>query len=185
MRKRAAFEINYFYCPSCKTKLEFRRVEKKDVLACPKCSFIFWNNPKPVVSALCVQDSKVLLIKRGRKSGSYKYYWALPGGMIDYLEKTEKALDRELSEETGCKMEDCQIYDAHLIVYSPRGLHKKSAYTSIDIVYLVKLKKINDISLLKYDPSETANIAFFPVDKLPKKIAFGHREIIYKFFRKQ
>lgn len=50
------------------------------------------------VSAIIVQDSKIVLIHR-KKDG--QEYWVLPGGHVEDGESPEAALTREVKEETG------------------------------------------------------------------------------------
>ena len=49
------------------------------------------------VSAIIVQDSKIVLIHR-KKDG--QEYWVLPGGHVEDGESPEAALTREVKEET-------------------------------------------------------------------------------------
>jgi len=156
----------------------FVKSEKKTVLSCSKCGFVFWNTPKPVVSALLIYSRRVLLVQRNK--GAYKFYWALPGGVIDFLETPEHALKREVKEETGFNVSLSQLIDSYLIVYAPRGLTKKPSHTSIDLVYRISVSNRLDRSLKSPDGKEIRDIKFFPLGNLPKKIAFGHREIVKK-----
>lgn len=174
MERKRVFELDYNYCPTCITPLNFI----DDILSCSECEFKFYNNPTPVVSALVENNQEILLIKR--KRGSYRNYWALPGGIIDFLETPEAAIRRELKEETGLDALTTELIDAHLIIYSPRGLYRKPSHTSIDLVYRTTVTgdtHIND--------DEISAIRYFPVSVLPKKIAFGHEEIILKFIRQR
>jgi 8-oxo-dGTP diphosphatase len=177
-RKLQTDELFYKYCPTCKSKLLFKIIENRQILGCPHCSFLFWNNPRPVVSALIVQNGNVLLIKR--KSTVYNGYWALPGGIINYLEEPEDALTREVFEEAKVHVNDSKLIDAYLIVYGPNGLDKKPSHTSIDLIYHCKIQEvISNIKKVRNN-SEIEKIGIFPINKLPKLIAFKHREIINK-----
>lgn len=56
-------------------------------------------HPTPSVGAFIVEDGRLLLIRRGR--GSYRDYWAVPGGRQRYGETMREAVAREVLEETG------------------------------------------------------------------------------------
>lgn len=63
--------------------------------------------PEPTVSAVIVNpDGKILLCKSHKWENKY----VIPGGHIEYGEKMEEALKREIFEETGL-----HIYDLKLI----------------------------------------------------------------------
>jgi len=54
---------------------------------------------KATTGAIIIREGKILLTKRNIEP--YKGYWCLPGGHIDYFEKAEDAITREVKEETG------------------------------------------------------------------------------------
>lgn len=56
------------------------------------------NHPKTGVSALLIQNKRVLLIKRGKEP--FKGKWALPGGSQEFGETLYQAVVREIKEET-------------------------------------------------------------------------------------
>ncbi|MGH8039146.1 MAG: NUDIX domain-containing protein [Stenotrophomonas sp.] len=47
-------------------------------------------------------DGAVLLVKRGRQPE--QGHWGLPGGKVDFMEKVEDAVMREVLEETGLQV---------------------------------------------------------------------------------
>lgn len=179
-RSRQADEVFYYFCPRCQTRLKFKLIGQKSVLSCPKCPFIFWNNPKPVVSAIIKKDDQVLLIKRN--GPVYANYWALPGGIIDFLEEPIQAVKREVKEETGLIINRCQLLDAYLIVYPSLKTKKRILHTSIDLIYLGEVKKPPAKFIISND--EIEKVEFYSINKLPKKMAFKHREMIIKHILK-
>lgn len=60
-----------------------------------------YRNPSLAVDAVVIKKGKILLVRR--KNEPYKGMLALPGGFVEYGEKTEDAVLRELKEETGMK----------------------------------------------------------------------------------
>jgi 8-oxo-dGTP diphosphatase len=55
--------------------------------------------PELCVSAIVVDDDRLLLVRRGR--GAAQGRWSLPGGRVEAGELIAEAVVRELSEETG------------------------------------------------------------------------------------
>lgn len=116
------------------------------------------------VDAVVVKNDKILLVKR--TWDPFKDSWALPGGFVEYGEKTENACLRELEEETCVKGSICKLIG----VYSdpnrdPRG-------HTITVAYLV-----NWVSGEGKSSEETKEVRWFSIKQLPK-IAFDHAEII-------
>ena len=79
-----------------------------------------YKSPKLTADGAIIKEGKILLIER--KNEPFKGKWALPGGFVEYGEKVEDAVVREVSEETGL---DTKIIDI-VGVYSdptrdPRG----------------------------------------------------------------
>ncbi|MEZ5997525.1 MAG: NUDIX hydrolase [Hyphomonas sp.] len=57
------------------------------------------EKPVPAVGTVCFRGEDVLLIRRGTKPLAGN--WSIPGGKIEFGERTEAAALRELKEETG------------------------------------------------------------------------------------
>ncbi len=80
-----------------------------------------YRNPIPTIDAIVHNEkNQVLFIKR--KNDPFKNHLSLPGGFVNYGERIEDALRREVKEETSLNIEPLEI----LGVYSdpdrdPRG----------------------------------------------------------------
>ncbi|MEN6356514.1 MAG: NUDIX hydrolase [Armatimonadota bacterium] len=70
--------------------------------------------PKPAVSALIVDDGRVLLVKRGCEPN--KGLWSLPGGSIEPGETLREATAREVFEETSLVVEAGDVVGAHEVI---------------------------------------------------------------------
>ena len=55
------------------------------------------------VGGIVFQGDRVLLVKRGKEPGRGK--WSIPGGAVDIGETVERAVKREIEEETGLQVE--------------------------------------------------------------------------------
>jgi 8-oxo-dGTP diphosphatase len=98
------------FCSRCGTELTFGRIdgEERDRLACPGCGFVFYVNPRLVVTTLPVTDrGEVMLIRRGIEPGYG--LWAQPGGFLEIDETVREAAVRETLEETGLQVEPMEI----------------------------------------------------------------------------
>ena len=127
------------------------------------------KSPKLTVDGIIIKDGKILLVKR--KNKPFKGKWALPGGFVEYGEKTEDAVAREVLEETGLKT----TVDKTIGVYSdpnrdPRG-------HTITVVYKLGIKG----GELK-SGDDASDAKFFDVNQLPE-LSFDHDKIIENVLR--
>ena len=120
--------------------------------------------PSITADGILLKDNQILLVQR--KNEPFKGKWALPGGFVEYGEKTEDTVVREVFEETGLKTKIRELAG----VYSdpkrdPRG-------HTITVIYILeksggKLKAGDD----------ALDVKFFKVNKLPI-LSFDHNVII-------
>lgn len=59
---------------------------------------------------LIIREGKILLIKKN--GGPYDRKLDLPGGTIEFCERPEDALKRELIEEVGIEVKEYELFDA-------------------------------------------------------------------------
>lgn len=103
-------EPNVRFCSRCGAALAFGPIpdEERDRLACAACGFIFYVNPRLVVTTLPItRDGDVMLIRRGIAPG-YNM-WAQPGGFLEIDETVHEAAIRETLEETGLRIEPVRL----------------------------------------------------------------------------
>ena len=129
-----------------------------------------YKTPKLTVDGVILKNNRLLLIKR--RNLPFKDKWAFPGGFVEYGEKTEDAVIREVLEETGL---ETKINDL-VGVYSdpdrdPRG-------HTVSVVYLL------DVCGGCLSGSDDASEAkFFDLEHLPE-LAFDHDSIVKDVFRR-
>ena len=116
------------------------------------------------VDGLVIESGKILLVKR--KKPPYAGRWVLPGGYVDPGETVEKAVAREVWEETGLRTKIKNMVG----VYSdpsrdPRGT----------IAVAFKLTKLGGKLRVKTD--ETKEVKWFSISKLPS-LGFDHNKIV-------
>lgn len=64
---------------------------------------------------LIIKDDKILLIKK--HGGPYDGKLDLPGGTIEFLERPEDTLKRELREEVGIELNDYKLLDVDSVSF--------------------------------------------------------------------
>ena len=134
----------------------------------PKKKFyeIFKYVPRLASDGVVINSRKeILLVKRNH--APYKNCWALPGGFVEKGETVEEACIRECFEETGIKTKAVKLTG----VYSdprrdPRG-------HVVGVPFLLK-----PLGSKTRTSNETSDVKFFPLNKMPKKLAADHGKII-------
>jgi 8-oxo-dGTP diphosphatase len=119
-----------------------------------------------------IQNSKkeILLGKRSKTNPSYSSFWGLPGGMIDYGEKIETTVGREVKEEMGV---DIKIIRRSSNIYENIP-NSNCKFHSIDIPYYAKI-----IKGVPKPKDETSEIKWFKPSEIKKmKLAYDHNKIL-------
>lgn len=115
----------------------------------------YWRIFKPRtygVKILAVNaDGHVLLV---RHSYHHRHSWLLPGGGIKRGEAPEQAAMRELSEETGCRVQSIRL----LGVYENRGEGARNQITA----FVAEVEGAATADNIEIDEAK-----FFPPDALP------------------
>jgi NADH pyrophosphatase NudC (nudix superfamily) len=81
-----------------------KTIDGEERLACSdeKCTYVFYNNPVPVVCAIVELDGKVVLC---HKKGMPETWFGIVAGFLEKGETPEQAVLREVEEELGLKGE--------------------------------------------------------------------------------
>ncbi len=104
------------FCPLCSAPLEPRQAHGARRLACPRCEFVHFNDPKVAVGVL-VEDAQGRLLYTQRNHDPQMGAWAFPSGFVDRAEELRAAAVREVREETGLDV----AVDGLLGVFSQSG----------------------------------------------------------------
>ena len=155
------------YCSDCGARTESRVVARHPLSVCPTCERIFFRNPKVVVTAVIEQEGRVLLVRRDIEPG--RGLWGLPGGYVDWDEHPERAMVREVEEETGAQVE-------------PEGL-MSVGHTILDgehgIVILHYRARLNGGEPAPRD--EVQEVGWFLPDHLPPLAFATHRKVLQEW----
>jgi len=123
-----------------------------------------YKNPVLTVDGVIIKNHSIVLVKRSKPPFERQY--ALPGGFVEYGETVERALIREIVEETGLKVKIKNLIG----VYSdpnrdPRG----------HIISLAFQAQIIGGELSS--GSDASEVRLFDIRNLPR-LAFDHEKII-------
>ncbi|MDQ8199900.1 NUDIX domain-containing protein [Pelagicoccus enzymogenes] len=119
-----------------------------------------------VIFGLDEDELKILLIQRAGEP--FKGQWAFPGGFVDMDETTEKAVLRELEEETGIK----DVFLEQLYTFSGVDRDPRERVVSVAYFGLVKPAGIQMAAA-----SDAQDVQWFAIDDIPE-LAFDHAEIL-------
>ncbi len=155
------------FCQQCGTALEDRHQEDRLRPTCPACGFVYYLDPKVAVAVVLGDERGVLLGKRGIDPASGK--WSFPAGYVNRGEVLEEAAVREVFEELGLEVRLTGLVG----VYSERG----SA-----VVLIVYDGEVLG-GTLQPDGREVLEVRRFPLDALPRDLAFPHDRRVVEDWR--
>jgi 8-oxo-dGTP diphosphatase len=169
----------YVFCPQCATRLVPRRIDERNLLVCPACGWVFYNNSAPCVGVMVVrehakggqemaagvgtpvlQDWEVLLVRRAVEP--FKGHWDVPGGFLESGEHPADGARREVREETGLEIEPTEVLGFFMDVYGPEQ------EPTLNICFLAKIRSGEEQA-----GSDAAEMRWFRRDHWPEKIAFS------------
>lgn len=163
----------YFsFCPHCGKRFILKTIHGGKELLCRTCGFIFWLNSKPAVSAFLVKGKKVLLAKRA--INPRKGYWDVFGGFTEIHEEPLHGLRREMFEELGILIGKPSFLGFYMGEYG-----RSPQQSTLNIYYIVRSWKG---TLRPQD--DVASGKWFPVTKLPKRIAFAYMKQAFRDIKK-
>jgi 8-oxo-dGTP diphosphatase len=128
------------------------------------------RTPALTVDGILFEDHSILLVQR--KHAPFQGAWAIPGGFVEYGEKTEDAVIREVFEETNVKTKIHSLFG----VYSDS--HRDPRGHTVTIVYLID-RVDGDL----HAGDDASSVKFFKMKELPT-LAFDHAEIIKDAFQR-
>ncbi|MBP6409960.1 MAG: NUDIX hydrolase [Pseudarcicella sp.] len=122
-----------------------------------------------IVFGYAENQLNVLLIKQ--KYGILKDQWALVGGFVKDNETLNEAVNRELQEETGIKVN----YLEQLFTFGD-DVKRDPRFRVVSVAYFAL---INSTKLLPKADTDAEEAKWFPINAIPE-LAFDHSEILEK-----
>ncbi|WP_202318361.1 NUDIX domain-containing protein [Archaeoglobus neptunius] len=116
------------------------------------------------VDAIIPYGGKIVLIKR--MNDPFKGYYALPGGIVEYGERVEDAVLREVEEETGLEGKIHSLVG----VYSDPMRDPRGHFVSVCFIVVPEGGELRA-------GSDAKEVELFSLDNLPR-LAFDHGKMI-------
>lgn len=151
--------MKYSFCPKCGGRLALRPVDQHEQLVCTQCCFVFYQNSKPCVGALVIDQGKLLLVQRAIEP--FKGYWDIPGGFLELGEHPETGAAREIFEETGLHIQLGNLLGIFMDVYETTG------DATLNLFYSAVVTGGEARA-----GSDAAHLHWFDLEALPERIAF-------------
>ena len=123
-----------------------------------------------VTGVLRNKKGEVLLIKRSDRNKTFKGFWQLPEGKIEFGEQPIETLSRELKEELGCRLISAQSVTANSVVVAFQGI----SYHVLRIVLKTRWKGTPTLSS-EHDAYQWSNLG--KAIKIPNLVD-GTKEIL-------
>ena len=136
------------YCGRCGTPTRDKDGERAK--QCPTCGYVAYPRVSPAMMVLVTRDREVLLARANRFPGAM--YSAL-AGFVEPGETIEDCIHREVREEVGVDVADIAYFASQSWAFPH----------SLMIAYTARYAG----GELVPDPSEIADVRWFPVDALP------------------
>jgi len=122
--------------------------------------------PRVGCGAAILRDDHILLVLRRRAPEAGM--WSLPGGKVDFLERVEDAILREVREETGVEI----ALARPLLVSQLIGADGQHWVSPVYLAEIVSGEPENR------EPDKSGGVAWFPVEKPPTNLAQAAKEAI-------
>lgn len=113
-------------------------------------------------------DGTILLVQRGRQPE--QGHWGLPGGKVDWMEKVEDAVVREVQEETGLRVAVTRLLCVVDHFEPALGQHWVAP------VYLVRALDATVASVK--EPEALLALDWFTADALPAPLTLSARKAL-------
>lgn len=123
--------------------------------------------------ALIINDQgEVLLQKRGQTSKNEAGFWSKPGGAVEYRERVEDAVIREIKEELGIDIELVKLMGFTNHIIEAENQHW------ISFNFLAKIVNGTPQNL---EPGKIEEIGWFKLNELPEKLSKTTSEPIQQY----
>jgi 8-oxo-dGTP diphosphatase len=126
------------------------------------------------VKAIILKDNKVILMKRSNYESANANQWDLPGGRLGIAEIPQKALIREVFEETGLNVEIETCFDCQYFTF-PKSTTEPEETHNIAISFIARYVS-GDMKISE----EHVLIDWFDIENIPEDLNLWIKKLIKK-----
>lgn len=125
---------HFRFCPRCARRYDETALERPPtMLHCAGCGYDFYQHSSVAATAVIpAPDGRVLLLTRGTDPGTGLL--ALPGGFLEYGERPEDGVLREVGEEINHRVELECLLDTYLVEYR----YRDALVSVVELVFLTR-----------------------------------------------
>ncbi|MGM1047009.1 MAG: NUDIX domain-containing protein [Bacillota bacterium] len=116
--------------------------------------------PKVGVGAVILDENNCILLVLRKKSPEAGY-WSLPGGKVEYMEKVENAVIREIKEELGIDIEIERLLCVTNHIVQSENVHWVAPTFVAHII---------NGNVQNKEPHALQEVQWFPIDDIPDNI---------------
>jgi len=156
---------------ACGARLRATRQDGFRRWRCPRCGWIFYNNPVPATVAIVVGPRGILLCQRA--AAPHRGTWDTAGGFLEADEPPARGLRREIREELGTRIRRA-CFRGFVVDHYGRG--------GIPVLGMVYEVRLTGRIVAGSDVSE---VRWFPRDAIPwRQIGFASiRRALHDYLR--
>lgn len=142
------------FCPECGAPVTLRHVGGRERPACTRCAFVYFDRHNVGVGGLVRHRGRVLLVRRAQDPGRGR--WTIPGGFVETDEPCDRAVEREVVEETGVAAR----------VVGVLGLRHRVTPEGSDLYIVFQLEPVGPPGRPRADAAEVDAAGFFTVTEM-------------------
>ena len=148
------------FCTQCRARVRIGREDGFRRWRCPRCGWVFYNNPVAATVAIVVGPRGFLLCRRADEP--LRGYWDSAGGFLEADEPPERGLRREIREELGARIRRARFRGFVVDRYGRGGI------PVLGLIYEVRLSG-------RVTPgSDVSEVRWFRRDAIPwRRIGFA------------
>lgn len=162
--------MHYTYCSLCGSAL---RERDDGNLACTRCTFVNYRNPRPTATVLVLHNNKLLLAKRSVEP--FKGWWDPLGGFVERGEHPQETAVRELKQETGLDINITKLF----------GIYTGTFPSDTDPFYIITMVYLAECNSDKVEAhDDVMECRWFSKEEVPTKIAFDSNTRVVRDFLK-
>lgn len=166
-------QYRFQFCPHDATELVMDSQRHLGLPYCESCGFVDYQNPRPCVAVIVLNQTGALLLAR-RRFEPAKGELDFPGGFIDQGETAEEAVVREILEETSLEVRVTEFVGSVPDVYGSQGV------PTLNLCFVAHI-----IGGKMAAKSDVAELVWVPMENLPQRMAFPHQQQVLLWCRER